>query len=308
MRLLVTGASGLLGTVAVLDRAGTDDIVALHRAPFHVPGVTAEVVDLTDADAVARVFDRAAPRGGAAHRGGRLHRRLRAGPRAGPAGQRRRDREPSRGSPPTAGARLVHVSTDAVFDGTGGPYREDDEPHPLSVYARTKLASEQVALEAHPDALVARVNFFGWSRSGTRSLAEFFRNALVRGEEVTGFADVEFASLYHRDLADALLDASAAGISGVRHVVSRDRCSKYDFGRAVARTFGLDESLVRAGRVEDLGGAPRSRRLSLDSSAFAAALGRPMPTLDEGLARMRQDGQAGLADRIRATDQLEADA
>ena len=207
-----------------------------------------------------------------------------------------------------AGARLVHVSTDAVFDGTGGPYREDDEPHPLSVYARTKLASEQVALEAHPDALVARVNFFGWSRSGTRSLAEFFRNALVRGEEVTGFADVEFASLYHRDLADALLDASAAGISGVRHVVSSDRCSKYDFGRAVARTFGLDESLVRAGRLDDLGGAPRSRRLSLDSSAFAAALGRPMPTLDEGLARMRQDGQAGLADRIRATDQLEADA
>ena len=61
MRLLVTGASGLLGTVAVLDRCETDDIVALHRAPFHVPGVTAEVVDLTDPDAVARVFDRAGP-------------------------------------------------------------------------------------------------------------------------------------------------------------------------------------------------------------------------------------------------------
>jgi dTDP-4-dehydrorhamnose reductase len=307
VRLLVTGASGLLGTVAVLDRAESVDIVALHRAPFHVPGVRAEVVDLTDPDAVARVFDRAGPDVvlhtaavasiDACERDPELARRVNVDATATVA-------KLAAG----AGARLVHVSTDAVFDGTDGPYREHDKPHPLSVYARTKLASERIALDAHPDALVARVNFFGWSRSGTRSLAEFFRNALVRGEEVTGFADVEFASLYHRDLADALLDASAAGISGVRHVVSSDRCSKYDFGRAVARTFGLDEALVRPGRLEDLGGAPRGRRLSLDSSAFAAALGRPMPTIDEGLARMRQDGRAGLADRIRATDQLEADA
>ena len=307
MRLLVTGASGLLGTVAVLDRATSDEVVALHRAPFHVQGVTTEAVDLTDADAVARIFEAARPEVV-------LH-------TAAVASIDACERDPELAErvnvhvtgtvarlAAAGGSRLVHVSTDAVFDGTGGPYREDDEPHPLSVYARTKLDSERVALHAHPDALVARVNFFGWSRSGTRSLAEFFRNALVRGEPVTGFADVEFASLYHRDLADALLDASAAGVTGVRHVVSSDRSSKYDFGRAVARTFGLDESLVRPGRLEDLGGAPRSRRLSLDSSGFAAELGRRMPTLDEGLARMRQDGEAGLAGRIHATEQLEADA
>ena len=65
------------------------------------------------------------------------------------------------------GARLLHVSTDAVFDGQRGGYTEEDAPNPLSVYARTKLEGEQArAGRPTPTAIVARVNLFGWSLIG----------------------------------------------------------------------------------------------------------------------------------------------
>ncbi len=80
-----------------------------------------------------------------------------------------------------SGARLLHVSTDAVFDGRRGDYKETDRPNPLSVYARTKLEGELAVASANPDAIIARVNLFGWSISGKRSLAEFFFNNLSLG-------------------------------------------------------------------------------------------------------------------------------
>ncbi len=82
--------------------------------------------------------------------------------------------------------QMIHISTDAVFDGTKGNYNESDTPHPLSVYARTKWEGENAVLSANPEALVARVNFYGWSVSGTRSLAEFFVNAMSQGKPVKG--------------------------------------------------------------------------------------------------------------------------
>ena len=56
----------------------------------------------------------------------------------------------------------MHISTDAVFDGTRGNYTEKDEPNPLGVYARTKLEAEWAVAEADPGAIIARVNLFGW--------------------------------------------------------------------------------------------------------------------------------------------------
>jgi dTDP-4-dehydrorhamnose reductase len=72
------------------------------------------------------------------------------------------------------GIRMVHFSTDAVFDGTIGCYTETDQPNPINHYAFTKVEGERAVLAANPDALIARVNFYGWSLRGQRSLAEYF--------------------------------------------------------------------------------------------------------------------------------------
>ncbi|MBN1454519.1 MAG: SDR family oxidoreductase, partial [Anaerolineales bacterium] len=129
------------------------------------------------------------------------------------------------------GARLLHISTDAVFDGRRGNYLEEDPPGPQSVYARTKLHGEQAVAQVNPQAIIARVNFYGWSLGGQRSLAEFFYNNLSKGVRVPGFTDVFFCPLLVNDLAKILLDMLQAQLNGLYHVVSSQAISKYDFGR-----------------------------------------------------------------------------
>ena len=75
--------------------------------------------------------------------------------------------------------RFVHISTDAVFGGTKkGAYKEEDKPNPQGVYAQTKLDGERAVQKANPLAIIARVNFYGWSLTNRRSLGEFFVNNL----------------------------------------------------------------------------------------------------------------------------------
>jgi dTDP-4-dehydrorhamnose reductase len=88
----------------------------------------------------------------------------------------------------TRGVSFVHISTDAVFDGEkDGFYTEEDIPNPLGVYAQSKLAGEQAVTAENSNAIVARVNFYGWSLGGKRSLAEFFHHNLTNNKTISGF-------------------------------------------------------------------------------------------------------------------------
>jgi dTDP-4-dehydrorhamnose reductase len=197
------------------------------------------------------------------------------------------------------GARLVHISTDAVFDGQRGEYTEEDEPNPLSVYARTKLAGERAVAEADPRAIIARVNLYGWSLSGKRSLAEFFFYNLQANKPVKGFTDVYFCPLLANDLAYILLKMCATGLSGLYHAVCSQGIPKYDFGLALARRFGFHEGLiapvsVEQGRLK----AARSPRLTLRAEKLAAALGEALPTFSPGLERFYTLYQQGYPQRL----------
>lgn len=197
--------------------------------------------------------------------------------------------------------KLVHISTDAVFDGQKGNYLETDEPNPLSVYARTKRDGEINVLDANPDALVARVNFYGWSISGTRSLAEFFVNNLAAGRTVKGFTDVLFCPMMVLDLATTLVEAVEHDLKGIFHCVGPQGMSKYDFGVAIARQFGFDENLVIPASVTDGGlTAARSPNLTLATNKLTEALGHPLPTFDQGLAKFYDQYRHGFPDLIKS--------
>jgi dTDP-4-dehydrorhamnose reductase len=184
------------------------------------------------------------------------------------------------------GARLVHLSTDAVFDGQRGDYTEQDLPNPQGVYARTKLDGERAVAEADPHAIIARINLFGWSLSGQRSLAEWFFYNLSVGKGVNGFTDVYFCPLLVNDLAHILLDTLHLRLEGLYHVVGSQCLSKYAFGTALAEQFNLDPGLVSPCLVQDGGlKAARSPNLSLRSDRLAADLGRPLPDIAAALDR-----------------------
>jgi dTDP-4-dehydrorhamnose reductase len=200
-----------------------------------------------------------------------------------------------------ADIRFLHISTDAVFDGTQDRYKETDQPTPVSVYARTKLDGEQAVMAANPDALIARVNFYGWSLTGKRSLAEWFINNLRQGTQINGFTDVHFCPLLVNDLANLLLEMMELGLSGLYHVVGADCISKYDFGLALANRFGLDQTLIRPASVKDSGlMAKRSSNMYLDTTKLAEALGYSPSGLVEGVNQFYQLEQRGYAKKLRS--------
>lgn len=197
------------------------------------------------------------------------------------------------------GARLLHVSTDAVFDGQRGGYTEQDIPAPLGVYAQTKLDGETAVLEADPAAIVARVNLFGWSLFGKRSLGEFFVNNLRLGKQVMGFTDVIFCPLLVNDLAGIFTAMLERGLSGVYHTVASECLSKYEFGRRVAAQFGLDDSLIQPTSVVHSGlKAARAPDLSLKTDKLAGALGHQLPVLAPALERFYLLEQQGYRQKL----------
>ena len=193
-----------------------------------------------------------------------------------------------------AGARFVHISTDAVFDGSRAElYTESDETNPESVYGRTKAQGEQAVLTANPDALVLRVNFFGWSRSKKSGILDFFVNAFTHHTSITGFQDYVVSSLYMGDLAEAMMELVERGASGVFHAVSSTPLSKYDFGLTVASAAGLPADSMAAGSLAEATGlAPRGHNLSLSTAKIEKVVGRAMPTSEVGVQRALAERKA----------------
>lgn len=183
-----------------------------------------------------------------------------------------------------SGARLVHISTDSVFDGLRGHYSETDLPNPKSTYSRTKLLGEQAVVRANPDAIIVRTNLYGWSFTGKRSLAEFFFYKLKAKRSVPGFTDVFFCPLLVNQLAHILLKMLEKNLSGLYHVVCSQSTSKYEFGVMLANKFGLDNSLITPSSINRASlKATRSPNLTLQVDKVTQALGESMPDLSRGM-------------------------
>jgi dTDP-4-dehydrorhamnose reductase len=196
---------------------------------------------------------------------------------------------------------LLHISTDAVFDGEEGDYSECDAANPISVYSRTKYEGEQNVAHENPGAIIARVNFFGWSLRGDRSLAEFFAYKLLSNEPVNGFMDVFFCTLHVSQLISVLMEMLEKGLSGLYHVVSQTGMSKYDFGVSISRQFGIKEDLVKPISVKEAGlKAPRSLNLKLNTQKLAGALGHELPTQVEGLRLFHNQYNEGWPHTLRS--------
>ncbi|HEY9122349.1 MAG TPA: SDR family oxidoreductase [Brevefilum sp.] len=198
------------------------------------------------------------------------------------------------------GVPFLHISTDAIFDGEKGAYVETDPPNPLSVYARSKLAGEHRVQASNPHALITRVVFYGWSLSGNRSLSEFFYNNLKDQVPHKGFIDTFFSPLYVEDLGEVLLEMLEKSLEGVYHVVSPEYLSKYEFGVRIAEKFGFDPDLIQPIKMSEMKReAPRSLKLILDPGKVQKDLGHLLPSVDTGIGRLYQRWQEGYHLRLQ---------
>jgi len=303
MRILITGASGLLGLNLALETTRRHTVFGtVNHHPMKTDAFTVIQTDLLVPGAVERLLDRIQP-------DWVIH-------CAALANLDACETDPllayqlNTELPHTlasyvarSGARLIHVSTDAVFDGLRGDYSEGDIPTPVSEYSRTKLDGELAVAKADPTAIIARVNLFGWSLTGDRSLSEYFFNNLSHHKQISGFTDVFFCPLLANDLADLFIRMLEKNLTGLYHVVSSESLSKYDFGLRLAQRFNLDGSLINPTSVTWSGlKATRSPNLTLRSDKLAYVLGEPLPMLSTGLDKFYTLYQQGYPHMLHSLE------
>jgi len=300
-RILITGASGLLGANLVLAAKDRHQVTAVcHQHPIVVDGVRCVTADLSRAEAADELISAERPAWvvhcAAATDVDQCER--------DPAWASRLNVEMAARvaeASARAGARLVHMSTDALFDGERGGYRESDPPRPVNAYGRSKLEGEQAVLARDPGAAVLRTNFFGWHAWGRRGLAEWFLSQFASSKPAPGFVDSWIAPLLVNDLAGLILEIAALGLSGIYHAIGNECLSKYEFGRRLAREFGFDETLVYPAHVDEAGlDAPRPRNLCLDNSKLKREAGLRLPGVSEGLLRFRQLKETGYVRELKS--------
>jgi len=182
-----------------------------------------------------------------------------------------------------SGVGFVHVSTDFVFDGLKeGPYLEDDEPHPLSVYGETKLAGEDSVAIENPDALIIRTAWVfgpGGVNFPTKILDAARANPVLR--VVT---DEIGSPTYTIDLANGLLALVDAKASGLVHLCNTGACSRFELAQAVLAEAGIDTPVEPVEAAELGARVARPANSVLDCSR-AASLGVTLPPWRDAVAR-----------------------
>ena len=300
-RILIAGSSGLLGLNLVQEVMTAHDVIGVDRGKLVNAPFKLIKADLLDAGAVDSVLDSAQPDWlincvalpdlDACEDNPDLARRLNTDL---PAQLARACK--------LRGVTFAHISTDAVFDGEkDGFYTEDDAPNPLGVYARTKMESEQIVLAENSDAIVARVNFYGWSLSGRRSLAEFFHHNLTHNKSMSGFTDVRFCPMLVNHTARLLIKMIQKNLSGLYHLVGPQAMSKYQFGIEIARRFGLREAEISPKSINTSSlTARRAHNLCLSTNKLSTALGESLPEFSTGLNEFYNQFEQGYPQKIRS--------
>jgi dTDP-4-dehydrorhamnose reductase len=149
---------------------------------------------------------------------------------------------------------LVHLSTDFVFDGKSGPYREEDIPNPLSFYGRSKLEAEKILQSSSIRwAILRTIIIYGIADNMSRSnVVLWAKGALEKGQQINVVDDQFRSPTLAEDLAEACISASLKQAQGVFHVSGREIMSIFDLVQKVAGFFGLDKSLIRPVKSADL--------------------------------------------------------
>jgi dTDP-4-dehydrorhamnose reductase len=168
-----------------------------------------------------------------------------------------------------AGARLVHVSSDAVFSGAAPSYDETRQPDPVTPYGAAKAAAETAVKGIAPDGVIVRTSLIIGDGASTH---ERLVHALASGAAAgVLFTDEVRCPVHVTDLALALLELAAAPDAGVRHVAGVDAVSRYELGVLIARRDGLDQAALPAGRRAGAG-LPGPSDVRLDCARTQARL------------------------------------
>ena len=195
---------------------------------------------------------------------------------------------------------LIHISTDHIFDGNSGAYREDSPPHPLNYYAQTKLEAEAAVLQSGAAHTIVRTNFFGYNFQSKNDLASWIVSTLQEQEPVRLFTDAIFSPLLVNTFSEWLEYIISQRLQGLYNVAGHDSISKYAFGVRLAELFSLDKSLIEPVSIADSHlTARRPKNMSLDVSLVERIVGHRLPTAEESLRAYHALSTEGYPQKLK---------
>lgn len=265
-KLLITGGSGYLGGELIrqaLDH-GTWDITATYASnQCELAGVRFLPLDLRNHEATSALIREVTPdviiHTAYVQREPDLQAITAEG--AGHVARAARD----------SGARLIHMSSDALFDGErSGSYTEDDVPSPITAYGEAKAAAERLVASFYPDALIVRTSLiYGGARPSLHEQTVF--RAIDGTADIDFFTDEVRNAIQVGDLASALLELARTDTHRVLNIAGADVVSRYEFATLIARHAGHPTTTLRSGSSA-ASGLRRPRNVALDSSRAQALL------------------------------------
>lgn len=187
------------------------------------------------------------------------------------------------------GAQLIYVSTDYIFNGGKGLYAEEDEPNPINYYGYTKLKGEEFVKEYAGEWCIARTSvLYGWGPGHKPNFATWLLNNLKGGREVRVVVDQFASPTLNINLAEMLMEIAERGLAGIFHAAGATRISRYEFAIKLAEAFGLGSNLIKPVKMDEIPWrARRPKDSSLDVSRARSMLNAKPLELDSALRVMK---------------------
>ena len=147
--------------------------------------------------------------------------------------------------------KLIHLSTDYVFNGEEGPYSEDDLPDPVNFYGETKLQSEKIIKDGGIDFLIIRTNvLYGFGKNVKPNFLLWLLDKLSQNEKIKIVTDQFNNPTLADNLSSCILEMTKKNISGIYHIAGSEYLSRYDFAIKVANKFNFDKNNILPTKTE----------------------------------------------------------
>ena len=188
------------------------------------------------------------------------------------------------------GAKLVFLSTDYIFDGESGPYKEDDKPAPLNVYGRTKLESENIIRSTLTDYLIIRTaQLYGIDPQNKNFAVKIIRN-MQNNKKVYAAGDLYCTPTYAGTLSHGIIELLEKDKKGVFNIAGTDFINRYEYVDKIADIFRLDKDLIRKVKLKDLRlKAKRPKRAGLKIDKIKREVELSLYSCKEGLKEFKKE-------------------
>lgn len=298
--ILITGGGGLLGlNWAIAARSRYEVTLGVHARKVSLASVNSKELDLESTDAIICALKEIKPKF-VIHAAGLTNvEKCESDPALALHVNVDLSRNIARACS-KLGIKLVHISTDHMFSGSGQLLNEDEPVFPLNAYAQSKANAEITVMQEAPQSLLVRTNFYGWGPSYRQSFSDFVIQTLRSKKPLKLFQDVFYTPIVIEELVRVVEELLNSGASGVFNVVGDERISKYEFGLKIAKEFGLDASSITPVFFADqINLVKRPKDMSLSNFKVRNFLGRQLGGVEEHIKRLRVQEITGLVQEIQ---------